>query len=105
MMAIDIHTEELVELKKAAKLFPNRPDLATRYRWMDGVLVRPRKSGEPLLVKLDTVAVGNDRYTSREASQRFVEAYTAARDGQPQAAEIRGSQQRRRDVSEAKKRL
>jgi hypothetical protein len=104
---IDIHAEELVPLKKAAKLFPNRPHLATLYRWMDGVTVKSRRrgAGEPTIVQLDTIAVGADRYTSKEAAQRFVEAYTAARDDKPVAAPIRATRERQRDVKEAKQRL
>src|SRR5262245_44673761 len=108
---IDMATEELVLLKKAAKLFPNRPHLATLYRWADGVEVVSRRgrraetAGQKTIVKLDTLVVGDDRYTSKEAAQRFVEAYTAARDGERQSPAVRPTRQRQRDVSEAKKRL
>ena len=74
---IDMHVEQLVLLKRAAKLFPSRPHLATLYRWADGVQVAPRrgrrkaKAGEPATVKLDTLVIGDDRYTSRETAQRL----------------------------------
>jgi hypothetical protein len=100
-----------VLLKKAAKLFPNRPHLATLYRWADGVEVVSRRgrraetAGQKTLVKLETLCIGDDRYTSKEAAQRFVEAYTAARDGEPRTPAVRAARQRQRHVSEAKQRL
>jgi hypothetical protein len=108
---IDMSTEELVLLKTAAKLFPNRPHLATLYRWADGVEVVSRRgkraetAGQRTLVKLDTLVIGDERYTSKEAAQRFVEAYTVARDGEPTVRLGRTSRERQRDVSQAREQL
>jgi hypothetical protein len=108
---IDMSTEELVLLKRAAKLFPNRPHIATLYRWSDGVGVVSRRgrrsetAGQKTFVKLDTLVIGDERYTSKQAAQRFVEAYTAARDGEPTVKLGRSTRDRQRDLRAARERL
>lgn len=113
---INMHAEELILLKKAAKLFPKQPNgklvhLSTLYRYADGVEVVSRRgrsvatAGQSTVVKLETLLIFDARYTSKEAAQRFVEAYTAARDGERATSSVRATRDRQRGVSEAKQRL
>jgi hypothetical protein len=92
---IDIHAEELVLLKEAAKLLPGRPHLATLYRWAD------EKAGGFKGIVLSTVYVGSKRFTSKQALQQFVEAVTAQRRG-PTVPTPRAARQRQRDVADAR---
>lgn len=71
---IDIRNEELVPFPDAPKHIPGRPHIATVHRF------RLRGSHGK---KLESVKVGGRRFTSIEAIQRFVEAVTAAADGEP----------------------
>jgi hypothetical protein len=73
---IDIHTEDLVLLGKAATLLPGRTHRSTLERWR---LVGRRG------VKLETVLIGGQRYTSKQALARFAEAVTLAADGPQQS--------------------
>lgn len=68
---IDIHSEKLRLLKDAANQLPNRPHVSTLWRW--------HKRGVRG-IRLETVVIGGQRYTSSEAVQRFVDATTAAHD-------------------------
>lgn len=69
---IPIHDESLVPVNKIPNHVPDRPHVATCWRWIN----RGCRG-----VKLETVLVGGKRYTSLEALQRFVERTTAAADG------------------------
>lgn len=65
-MTIDVNTEVLLRFEEARDCFPGRSklSLATLHRWrLHGVRG----------VKLETVLVGDRRFTSRQAIQRFVE--------------------------------
>jgi hypothetical protein len=66
---IDIERERLLTLKEACRAVPGRAQkglaLSTVWRWA----LHGRKGH-----KLETVLVGGQRYTSREAIQRFVAA-------------------------------
>jgi hypothetical protein len=73
-VTIDIQNEELLTLKQAAQFLPNRPHIATLIRWWQ----RGCRG-----VKLTTILIGGQRYTSKEALQRFIEQTTAAADGAP----------------------
>ena len=70
---IDPLTDELIDLRKAAKLMPGhgkdgRLSQATAYRYAsDGIYG----------VRLETVAVGRCTYTTRAAVKEFVDAMTA----------------------------
>lgn len=68
---IDINSEELVAIPDTPAEMPNRPHIATVWRW-----IKRGCRG----VKLETVLVGGRRYTSRESIFRFVEATTEAAD-------------------------
>ncbi|KAA5546027.1 DUF1580 domain-containing protein [Roseiconus nitratireducens] len=59
-------TEDLVSIPDAAKLFPSsaRPHQATVWRWQNRGLRG---------VKLETVRIGQHRFTSRQAVTRFLE--------------------------------
>ena len=70
-MSIDIHSEKLWLLKDAAKRLPSRPHVSTLWRW--------HKRG-CRGIRLETVVIGGQRYTSDEAMQRFVDRTTAAHD-------------------------
>jgi hypothetical protein len=59
---IDVATEKLLTLPQAAALFPDRPSVATLWRWRTkGCKGR----------KLESVSIGGKVYTSNEAIQRF----------------------------------
>ena len=84
---IDIESEELGSLNKAAKWFPTRPHCSTVWRWgTRGVRG----------VHLDTVTIGGRRYTSREAVQRFLEATQATTSQSVSARSVTGVPSRRR---------
>ena len=68
---IDIHTETLRLLKDVANQLPNRPHVSTLWRW--------HKRG-CRGIRLETVVIGGQRYTSDEALRRFVDRTTAAHD-------------------------
>lgn len=76
MIAID--QEDLVLLSEVPKILPKRNGKAVHlsacYRWM-----RSGLSG----IRLETVLVGGQRFTSREALNRFWHRVTAVRDGIP----------------------
>jgi hypothetical protein len=93
-MAIDISSETLVTFSQAAALLPNRPSLATIFRWR----ARGIRGA-----KLETVRIGGGRYTSVQALERFAAAVTAVADGQ--APQARTSRQRQRDIEEVKRQL
>jgi len=93
---IDIHGEQLVLLKDAAKIVPGRPHLATLYRWAD------EKAGGFRGVVLETVPIGSKRFTSKEALQRFAEAVKRKTSGQAiPTPSTRASRDKRRDVAAA----
>lgn len=72
-MPIDIQSESLVSIKETPARLPSRPHVATVWRWIQ----RGCRG-----VKLETVLVGGRRFTSEESIQRFVEATTAAANGE-----------------------
>lgn len=69
---INIHTEQIMGLKEARSIIPGNPAPATLWRW---------RTRGVRGAKLETVVVGNRRYTSREAVSRFVEAMNGPRVG------------------------
>lgn len=61
-MMIDVATESLLTLPQAAALLPDRPSVATLWRWRTkGCRGR----------KLESISLGGKVYTSSEAIQRF----------------------------------
>jgi len=60
-------SEPLIPIKDIPGEFPNRPHIATVWRW-----VKRGVRG----VKLETIVVGGRRYTNVAAIERFVEATT-----------------------------
>jgi hypothetical protein len=81
MMMIDLQSEDVVTLTRAAKLLPkndrDKPvHVSTLYRWA----TRGVGSGGQK-VRLETLRLGGVRVTSREALQRFAERVTALEDG------------------------
>ena len=67
-MSIDFETERCIPIGEAPKNIPGRPSLASVYRWMtDGV-----RGG----VRLESIVVGGQRFTSIEAIGRFIERTT-----------------------------
>lgn len=89
---IDIHTEEIGPLKKAAnKWVPTRPNVSTVWRWVTrGV------RGE----KLESVRVGGVVCTSRQAIERFL-----ARLNGGAAVTSTQNQTREREIAAAEARL
>lgn len=79
-MPIDIENERVIPIREAPKHIPGRPNVSTAYRWMtDGVKV----SGTNERVRLETVKVGGQRFTSIEAIQRFIARTTRNSPGAP----------------------
>lgn len=71
---IDIQNETPVQFSDAPKHVPGRPHIATIHRWrLRGVRG----------VKLESALVGGKRFTTLEAIERFIDATTAAADGEP----------------------
>jgi hypothetical protein len=85
-MTINIYDEQLVPMTHAAKLLPCRPHVSTLWRW--------RKIGVKG-IRLETIAIGGTRFTSREALQRFADSITAAH------RTPEGSSTRRRKIAQA----
>ena len=68
-MSLDIKTEQLVALRDIGNILPSSPHASTVGRW--------HQSGVRG-IRLETVLLGGQRYTSHGAIQRFVDAVTAA---------------------------
>ena len=88
---IDHETEELLPFNTCE--IEGDPSLATRYRWT----LKGCRGG----IKLESIVVGNKRFTSKEAIGRFIRALNAPRSTPP---EITASQRARQDEA-AKKSL
>ena len=67
---IDFENESLLSVAEAAKLLPRRPALRTIWRWIERGC-----NG----VRLETVKIGDRRFTSREALHRFVKGSRSRR--------------------------
>ena len=94
-MAIDYETESIITLGEACRAFPpNGVSDATMARWIQrGVKVKSLGT----FVKLETLAIGGRRVTSREAICRFIQAQNAA--DVPAAPLITASHRRRQSES------
>ncbi len=57
-------TEKMLSLKDATKYIPTRPHIATVWRWA----TRGTRG-----VKLETILVGSQRFTTKEAIGRFLD--------------------------------
>jgi hypothetical protein len=78
-MTHDFDLEDLVSLKEARSIFPDRPSLSILYRWCKiGV------AG----VKLRTVRVGRKLFTTRDWVRDFIVARSEAVSLQQQAEEL-----------------
>ena len=73
-MSVNLRSERILSLLKAAKSLPDRPHISTLCRWW-----RRGVRG----VKLETITIGGRRYTSAEALERFSAATTAAASSDP----------------------
>ena len=93
-MMIDIQTEQLVPISKAASCLPGKVHRSTLERWR----LHGRRG-----VKLETILIGGQRFTSREAIGRFVAGVTAAADGAPAPKET--SAERERAIQRAERYL
>ena len=72
---IDHEIEELIPFEVCGQHIPGRPDRSTTYRWwLKGVRG----------AKLETLLIGNKRFTSREAIGRFIAAQNATETPVPQ---------------------
>jgi Protein of unknown function (DUF1580) len=86
--------ESLITLPEAARLLPGRPHVSTLWRWVS----RGCRG-----IRLETLAIGRHRFTSREALERFAAATTAAAGNNTQPP--RTSRQRERDIQRAEDEL
>ena len=89
-MSIDPHSEDLVTLAESRKLFPTTPHISTIWRW-----IQRGTRGH----RLETCYVGGRRYTSREATARFLAKLNS--NGAPVASEPSARRQRQIDQAEA----
>jgi hypothetical protein len=94
MTMIDTTAEKMIRVGEAANHIPGHPHVATVWRWaLRGVRG----------VKLETVLVGAQRFTSHEAIERFIVATTAKANGE--SAPVRTPRQRERAIDRAEKEL
>ena len=101
-MPIDIENERVIPIREAPKHIPGRPNVSTAYRWMtDGVKV----SGTNERVRLETVKVGGQRFTSIEAIQRFIARTTAASPGDSAPPPRPTTRQREAAIRQAEREL
>lgn len=88
MITID---SDLIHISQIPKLFPNRPNLQTVYRW-----VRVGARGK----KLEATRFGKHIYTTREALERFAEPLNTRA---PEAScEQRGRRQQSKALAKAR---
>ena len=81
-MPIDISKEKLLSIRDAMELFPNKPNRGTIHRWMgDGY------AGH----RLDSVKVGQRRFTSVEAVSRFLKKITVQGCEKPPSKVLEGA--------------
>jgi hypothetical protein len=98
---IDVQSENLIHLNEVTKLVPSsrpgkRLNIATIWRWCTcGVRG----------VVLESVNIGNSRFTSREAVTRFVERCSDATALHMPNPKKRTSAQRQRDFEKAEREL
>jgi hypothetical protein len=84
---------DLLSFSQAAAELPGRPHISTLHRWrLTGI------KG----VKLRTVRVGGKRMVDRISLQEFIDAVTAAADGEPIRSET--PRQRERAIERAERR-
>jgi len=103
-MAIDIHTEELLELNKVPANLERRTgkrlNVSTVYRWINRGIAG---------VKLETILIGGSRFTSAEALNRFFTQSTLAKQGKLSTATAEGIRRakaiREKQVEQRAKRL
>ncbi len=91
---IELSHETAIAVNKSPAHIPGRPHVSTVWRWvLNGVRG----------VKLETVVVGCQRFTTKEAIERFIAATTAKANGEP--APIRTPRQRQKAVEAAEREL
>lgn len=71
-MPIDYQNESILTFSQAARSLPGTTHISTIHRWR----LRGIRG-----VKLESCLIGGNRYTSKEALHRFVNATTKAADG------------------------
>lgn len=90
----NLSAETAIAVNKAAAHIPGRPHVSTVWRWvLNGVRG----------IKLETFVVGCQRFTTKEAIERFITATTAKANGEP--TPIRTPRQRQRDIERAEREL
>lgn len=99
MSQIDITSEQLILFSELPKHLPSQPSgkkihLSACYRWKNQGLVG---------IRLETIFVSGNRYTSKEALNRFWHAVTAAKDGRAAEATKRAKHSRSTAESELQK--
>ena len=87
---IDLSRETAVSVADVPGRVPGRPHVSTVWRWINSGVRGAR---------LETITVGARRYTTQEAISRFIQATTAATNGEPQAR--RTPRQRQRGIERA----
>jgi hypothetical protein len=92
---IDPYGEDLISIAQAAKSLPTRPSVRTVWRW-----IQKGCRG----VKLETVAIGGRRYTSRQAIGRFIAERTTDEYRRPESS-VQLSGQRQKQVDRAERDL
>jgi hypothetical protein len=93
-MTVDSDFARYLSLREAANCLPGRPHLSTLHRW---------RTRGVRGVRLITERVGGRRMVAADELQRFIEAVTAAADGEP--TPIRSAKQRERSIESAEHEL
>jgi hypothetical protein len=91
---LDLSSETAIAVNKSPAHIPGRPHVSTVWRW---VLVGVRG------IKLETFVVGCQRFTTKQAIERFIAATTARANGEP--APTRTPRQRVRAIEAAEREL
>jgi len=91
---MDVFSQPVITLTEAAKRLPGRPHVSTLHRW------RKRGVGG---VKLKTQKLGGRRVVAVSDLEEFIEAVTAAADGEPSPP--RTAKKRQRAIEAAEREL
>jgi hypothetical protein len=91
---LDLSSETAIAVNKSPAQIPGRPHVSTVWRW---VLTGVRG------IKLETFVVGCQRFTTKQAIERFIAATTARANGEP--LPTRTPRQRERAIDAAEREL
>jgi hypothetical protein len=88
---LDLSSETAIAVNKSPAQIPGRPHVSTVWRW---VLTGVRG------IKLETFVVGCQRFTTKQAIERFIAATTARANGEPLPTRTPRQRERAIDAAE-----